>query len=83
MFVPMATPSQASAAAMELGQRLVNVIEEYRRQHPGMTDEDIRLALRIASQHSAGASQRIRMLTILTIGLLVAGLLAFLMIAQR
>lgn len=83
MFIPPATPAQASATAMELSQRLVQMIEAYRQQHPGTSDRDIQMALHITTQHSGGTARRTRMMVIILLGTLLAGLLAFWLALQR
>ena len=50
--------SLASPTALDLGQRIVNAVQEYRQTHPGTSDEDVREALRIASMNAPGGGRR-------------------------
>ncbi len=48
-FVPVVTPPQLpSPEAQELGRRLAETIEGYRREHPNLRNIDIRQAMRLA-----------------------------------
>jgi len=76
-MIVIPTPSVASPAAMELGQKLVNVIEEFRAARPGTSGTDIRQALRIASLHAAPMQRTLRFVLML-VAVLVAGALALL-----
>jgi hypothetical protein len=57
IFVPP-VQSVASPAALDLGQRLANVVQEYRQTHPGTSGEDVRQAFRVAAQVNAGGAGR-------------------------
>jgi hypothetical protein len=50
--------SFASPTALDLGQRIVNAVQEYRQTHPGTSDEDVREALRIASMNGPAGGRR-------------------------
>ena len=76
-MIVIPTPASASPAAMELGQRLVNVIEDFRRQRPGTSAEDVRQALRIAAAHSGARPVMLKLAIALLVGVVVAATLAF------
>ncbi|MFH1143362.1 MAG: hypothetical protein V1774_02320 [Candidatus Eisenbacteria bacterium] len=75
-MIVIPTPASASPAAMELGQRIVNLIEEFHRQRPGTSAQDVRQALRIAATHSA-PMQRMRVMILVLVALLVGSVIAF------
>jgi hypothetical protein len=70
MIVVPPVHAYGSPAALELGQRLANVINEYRASRPGTTGEDVRAALRIAGQTVGNGADRRRTV------LIVAGVAA-------
>lgn len=80
MFVPV-VPPQASPAALDLGNRIVRSIEEYRQLHPELSARDIYMALRIARQ-STGA-QRVNPAALALIGLLFAGWIAIVLVRDK
>jgi len=57
IFVPP-VQSVASSTALDLGQRLANLVQEYRQTHPGTSAEDVRQAFRVAAQVNPGAAGR-------------------------
>jgi hypothetical protein len=70
MFIPP-PHTQASALAIELGNKIAAMVQEFRQTHPGTSDTDVRSAFRVASmQTGAGATKQ-----------MVAGLLAGLLVA--
>jgi len=73
MFVPNPS-SYPSPSAMELGQKIVTVIQEFQQRRTGVTTADIRAALRIAAV-STGADASRRVAVRLTILLVLAGVL--------
>ena len=75
-MIVIPTPPSASPAAMELGQRLVNMIEEFERNRPGTSKEDVRQALRIATAHAAPLRNAMRRLILILIALLVGSVFA-------
>ena len=72
MIIIPPTPSHASPAAQELGQKIATVIREYQQSHPGLPSADIHQALRIARMNS-GAGPNPRFLIALLAGLLLLG----------
>ncbi|MFC1573425.1 hypothetical protein ACFL6M_07490 [Candidatus Eisenbacteria bacterium] len=72
MFVPP-VKSQASPTALELGQRIINTIQEFQAGHPGTSATDIQSALRIAETNTAAVSRR-KIIKILLLGLFVFGM---------
>jgi len=70
MIVVPPVQAYGSPAALELGQRLANVISEYRASRPGTTADDVRQALRIARQAAGDGADRSRTV------LIVAGVVA-------
>jgi heme A synthase len=70
-------PPPPSRRARELGDRVLGVIEEYRREHPNLTWLEIHQALRLASRRSG--SERRRMVLALALGvfLMFGFLIAF------
>lgn len=80
MFVPPVT-STGSPAALELAQRIVSVIQEYRTSHPDVSGREIYQALRIAERHSGSVDVR-RFVLVIAVALLLAGLLFAWMFAR-
>jgi len=74
MFVPP-VQDRASALAIELGNRIAGLIQEFKQSHPGTSDTDVRNAIRIAEMQS-GSSARTQLVVALTVGLLLLGGLA-------
>jgi hypothetical protein len=58
MIVVPPVQRYASPAALDLGQRLANVVQEYRRTHPGVSDADVRQAYRVALECVGGSGRR-------------------------
>jgi len=56
VFVPTVPNQSASPFAMELGQKITTVIQEYRQSHPGLSGREVRDALRIAEMAGGGYS---------------------------
>lgn len=75
MIVVPPVQAYGSPAALELGQRLANVISEYRASRPGTTAEDVRQALRIAGQTTGGGADRSRTVLIVAAGVAALALL--------
>jgi hypothetical protein len=72
-FVPVVPPTP-SPRAEELGQRLAETIEGYRRQNPDLSGLDVRQALRLAAARAGDLGAPPRALIALIAGLAVAGL---------
>ncbi len=68
-----------SATALELGKRLTELIREYRGTHGGVTDTDVRHALRLAEIDS-GTSLRRGTVSVLMVGVVLAAVFAYLFI---
>ena len=75
MYVPVSTT--ASPTAIELGQKITDLIGEYRMQRPGVSGEDVRQALRIAGSQTAPGINVMRVMILVALGFLLAGFLAF------
>jgi len=76
MFVPFVPPpqSRASTLAIELGNKIAGLIQEFKASHPGTSDTDIVNALRIAEkQTGAGATRQV--VVAVAVGLLLLGVL--------
>jgi len=72
VFVPPVT-THGSPTAIELAQRILQTITEYRQQRPGIGDLDIYQALQIAQRQVGGRSERLRRLILFVlIGLGIA-----------
>jgi phosphotransferase system glucose/maltose/N-acetylglucosamine-specific IIC component len=78
-FIPMVPPPPApSARARDLANRLAEVVATFQRQYPGTSREDIRQAVRLATQGERDV-QRPRMAVALgVLGMLVAGIVSLL-----
>jgi hypothetical protein len=85
MYVPTGTP-QASPQARELGGRIAGVIQDYLSQNPGLGKLDVIQAFEVARSllppGLAGGAQRQRLLIAISLGLLVLGVLAALLLAR-
>ncbi len=85
MYVPTGTP-QPSQLARELGGRIAGVIQEYLAQNPGVSGPDVIQAFDVARSllppGFAGAVPRQRLLIAVSVGLLVLGVLAALLLAR-
>jgi hypothetical protein len=75
VFVPVHPNLPTSPFALELGQKLSGVVEEYRRTHPGMSRRDVRDAFRVAQTASGDGGWR-RVLTTLVTVAIASGLFA-------
>ena len=83
-YVPVIVPptQQASPRTRELAGLLGKVLEEYQKTHPGVTDAEVRMALRLASS-SVGPAKAAKiallagllalMVAVLVTGLFVSG----------
>jgi hypothetical protein len=76
MIVVPPVHAYGSPAALELGQRLANVIHEYRASRPGTSGEEVRQALRIAGQTTTDGADRRRIVLVVAV---VAALAAMVM----
>jgi hypothetical protein len=78
MFVPP-VQDRASALAIELGNKIAGLIQEFRQSHPGTSDADVRNAIRIAEMQS-GSRARAQVAIAIGVALLLFGvLMAFFM----
>jgi hypothetical protein len=75
LFVPFIPSSPPSPRAHELGRRLQETIDNFRRENPGTTGTDVRQAIGLATRGESAANQSV--LIALTAGLVLLGLLAF------
>ena len=85
MYVPAGRP-QTSQQARELGGRIAGVINDYLAQNPGVTGRDVIESFDVARSllppGLAGSVPRQRLLIAISLGLLVLGLLAALLLAR-
>jgi len=80
-YVPViSTSAPPSPRARELGSQMAGLIDEFRRQNPGTTGDDIRQALRLAAP-DAGTTSRAHLA--ITVGALLLLLLGGLFFALR
>jgi hypothetical protein len=77
-FVPIIVipPPPPSPRAQELARRISELIEQFRREHPGASGMEVRQALQLASPRSE-AAQRLLVATVLGTALLVLGVILF------
>ncbi len=78
IIVPPVT-SQASPSTLELGGKIVTLIREYQTNRPDVSAAEIRHALRLAEQSTAGSDVR-RVVVMLTAALVAAGALSLLLL---
>jgi hypothetical protein len=81
IIVPTPPPTRsATRHSRELGKRVEQLIRDYQREHPELTDDEIRAALAqssLTSDDDAQALQQRRKLVVtVAVGLAVAGLIA-------
>jgi len=78
-IVPIVTPQQPpSPNARELGRRLKETIDGFRRENPSVNANDVRQALTLAADE--GGAPRQTVLAVVLVGALAVGLLAFLVV---
>jgi hypothetical protein len=70
--------THTSATAIDLGDKLTQFIREYRGTRGGVTDTDVRHALRLA-EHDTGVSLRRGTVSVLATGFILAGVFAYLL----
>ena len=74
-FVPYVPPQPPSPRAMELGQRLAEVIEQYRQLHPDLNRADVAQATQFALARAGGSGAAVpRAVLLAVMGAVVAGL---------
>ena len=78
VFIPPASSPTVppSHRTREMANLLTRVLEEYRKSHPATTDAEIRAAVRLAQLASRSGNQAVPAILAVSIGLLVAGVLA-------
>jgi hypothetical protein len=80
MIIPV-VPQPPSPRAQELGRRLRETIDTFRRDNPGITGPEIQQAMQLATQ---GLTQvGARLLVALAVGLVALGLVAFLFLGRQ
>jgi hypothetical protein len=78
-FVPFIPPRQSSSArAQELGRRISEVIETFRREHPDLRVREIQEAMRLALLGARAGSQSMAILLGVTLAVM-GGLFFFFM----
>jgi hypothetical protein len=82
MYIAPPPSSGTSYTALELAQKIVNIIQEFKQSHPGMGERDIHRALRLAALQT-GATGRRPVILAIAIGLLLLGILAALLFGAR
>jgi hypothetical protein len=81
-YVPYVPPPEASPRARELGQRLGDVIRDFRQRYPDLNSGDVHMAFKIAMSSSGmDRTPQVRAILALAIGLAaaLAGLAVFLL----
>jgi hypothetical protein len=73
VYVPPATSQKAHRLAGELGR----VIEDFRRENRGVTDAEVRAALRLAGTRASGSARKEALIAAGVALLFGLGLLAF------
>jgi hypothetical protein len=59
-FVPYVPPQVPSPRAQELGQRVALTIAEFHQKYPDLSEEEVRQALELASEHSPDRARATR-----------------------
>lgn len=77
MVVVVPVRTNASPTALDLAQRIAATVEQFERERPGTTQDDIRQALRIVISER-GVFARWKFLLIALLALLFASLVAYL-----
>ncbi|KPJ61566.1 MAG: hypothetical protein AMJ46_00165 [Latescibacteria bacterium DG_63] len=80
-FVPVTPPPPPSPRAQELGRRLREVIDNFRREHPDMTGTEISQAMGLAMR--GAGSRRQALLIGVVLALLALGFLAFFLFRRQ
>jgi hypothetical protein len=75
-FIPFIPPPGASPRVYELGRRLADTIEAYRREHPDLSRHEVRRALREARRQQGVPDVRLAFILIAPLVALVGGLIA-------
>ena len=78
VYVPPATSQKAHRLADELGR----VMEEFRRENRGMSDAEVRAALRLAGTRTSGNARKETLLALAVALLVGLGLLGFLFVRR-
>jgi hypothetical protein len=72
-YVPTPTHiPQASPQSQELAHRIEHVIREYRQNHPGLSDSEVALAVRMASSRTGAGGRHTRATQAVLVGLTLA-----------
>ncbi len=74
-YIPVTPSPTPSPRAQELGRLLTETIDGFRRNHPGMTEAEIRQAMSLATAKGGTKSQAI--VLALLVGLALLGVLSF------
>jgi len=77
-FVPFVPPIGDSSRSHDLGKRLADIIEAYRREHPDLSRHEVRHALRFARRQQEGLAFRLAPILAPVLAALVAALIAVL-----
>jgi hypothetical protein len=85
VFIPPASSPTVppSPRTREMANLLTRVLEEYRKSHPSTTDTEIRAAVRLARLASRSGNPAVPGILAVSVGLLVAGVLAGLFVFLR
>jgi hypothetical protein len=75
-IVPNTATPPASPRTRELAGLLSQVLDEYQKAHPAVTPAEMRAAVRLAQMSVKGGNQTMGLIISLSLGLLVAGLMA-------
>jgi hypothetical protein len=71
IFVPFVPPPPPSPRAQELGRRLRETVDEFKRDNPGLKGAEIRQAMHLGMQGQTEAGTRVAVGLALGLGLLV------------
>jgi hypothetical protein len=87
LIIPAPHPTQAATRhSRELGKRVEQLVRDYRREHPELTDDEIRAALAQSSLVSDDADQerqqRGKAMVAIALALGIAGLVAALVLGR-
>jgi hypothetical protein len=82
VFVPP-VHTVASPTALDLGQRILSLVQEYRQTHPGTTADDVGEALRLAAMNVPAGGRRRARIAVLVAAAVAAALVPLLLTAHR
>ena len=81
IFVPFVPSPPPSPRAQELGRRVRETVDDFKRDNPGLKEEEIRQAMHLAMQGTGEAGKRVAVA--LAVGLALLVLLGFLVLGHQ